>query len=392
MSIEDETTIVRQWAAIYDAVYESAEGSSGADFSGWRSSITGENYSVAETAEWLRGTAEEILRLEPESVLELGAGTGLVVEAVLPHVKRYVGTDISATAVARMNRDHGHRAGTRFLVADADSPDLPGGFDVVVLNSVVHHFPGAGYLRRALGRAVRACAPGGAVFLGDVHSLPLRDALRLCVLEATEPGELSAAEVRGRLAAMADRERELVIDPAFFPAFAAEHSLVADIRLKPGAYDTEMNLFRYDVRLRPAGPGLVSPGATARVPWDFRDAERLVDETAADELPVTVTGIVHPDLDPPVAALTTVRRLADEERVDVTALLARARATCTGGIRPAALREVAAERGLACHCLPAHSESARYDAVLAPLSRASGLAADVVDEPGRPLINLPRPQ
>ncbi|MET8727379.1 class I SAM-dependent methyltransferase [Streptomyces parvus] len=391
MGAGEEARIVRQWAAIYDAVYESAEDTAGADFGGWRSSITGENYSETETAEWLGGTVDAILGLKPETVLEIGAGTGLVAERLLPHVRRYVGTDISATAVARMERDYGHHPGTEFRCADADAGDLPGGIDVVVLNSVIHHFPGEEYLRRALARAVRACAPGGTVFLGDVHSLPLRDTLRLCVLAARSRGELTAGQVRDGLSDQAARERELVIDPAFFPAFAAEHGLVADVRLKPGACDTEMNLFRYDVRLRPDDGTLVAPGATPRMPWDSRDAARLVADASATGLPVTVTGILHPDLAPPVGVLSALRGSDPATRVDVPALLADARAARPEGIRPAELSTRAAEHGLVCFCLPAGSESAAYDAVLASPAEASGTVAEAAVAVDRPLINIPRP-
>ncbi|MEU9703566.1 class I SAM-dependent methyltransferase [Streptomyces sp. NPDC047981] len=386
-----EARIVRQWAAIYDAVYESAEDTTGADFGGWRSSITGENYSETETAEWLDGTVDAILGLKPETVLEIGAGTGLVAERLLPHVRRYLGTDISATAVARMERDYGHHPGTEFRCAHADAGDLPAGFDVVVLNSVIHHFPGEDYLRRALTRAVRACAPGGTVFLGDVHSLPLRDTLRLCVLAARSRGERTAGQARDGLTALGARERELVIDPAFFPAFAAEHGLVADIRLKPGACDTEMNLFRYDVRLRPDDGTLITPSATRRVPWDARDAARLLADTAATGLPVTVTGIRHPDLAPPVGVLSALRRSDPAEPVNVPALLAEARAARPDGIRPAELSALAAERGLVCFCLPAVSESAGYDAVLASPGEASGTVAETTAGTDRPLINIPCP-
>ncbi|WP_093802451.1 class I SAM-dependent methyltransferase [Streptomyces sp. Wb2n-11] len=392
MGTDSEARIVGQWAAIYDAVYESAEDSSGADFAGWRSSITGENYSPAETAEWLDGTVDEILSLGPDSVLEIGAGTGLVVAGLLPHVGRYVGTDISATAVARMTRDHGPHPGTEFRVGDADAPDLPDGFDVVVLNSVIHHFPGPGYLRRALERAVKACAVGGTVFVGDVHSLPLREALRLCVLAGRSPGETTAGRVRELLAEQAAQERELVIEPAFFPAFAAEHGLVADMRLKPGVCATEMNLFRYDVRLRPAGTPLIVPGSHRTVPWDGRTAARLVADAAGKGGAVTVTGLLHPDLAPPVTALGELRGLDAVARVDVGALLDGAHAAGEGGVRPGELRALAAANGLACYCLPAARESARYDAVLAPEGAASGPAAEAAPLSGRELTNVPRLQ
>ena len=62
-------------------------------------------------------------------------------------------------------------------VARGSLPELaalePSTVDTVVLNSVVQYFPGIDYLARVLEGAVRAVRPGGAVFVGDVRSLPL---------------------------------------------------------------------------------------------------------------------------------------------------------------------------------------------------------------------------
>ena len=45
------------------------------DTVGWNSSYTGQPFPAAEMREWLDGTADRILSLQPESVLEIGCGT-----------------------------------------------------------------------------------------------------------------------------------------------------------------------------------------------------------------------------------------------------------------------------------------------------------------------------
>jgi SAM-dependent methyltransferase len=374
-AVDLEARIVEQWTLIYDAVYQGDGDTRGPDFVGWRSSITGENYSDAETAEWLDGTVSEILELHPTSVLEVGAGCGLVTGGLLPHLRRYVGTDIAATAVTRMSQTYADDPRVRFLVRAADDVEDLGTFDVVVLNSVIHHFPSAGYLRRALDQAVRACVPGGAVFVGDVPSLPLRELLYLCRLAAGSLGRLPALAVRDRLAAAAAHERELMVDPTFFAAFAAEHGLAADVRLKPGRRGTEMNLFRYDVRLRPRTDALICLEEVPCVPWRRASWDALLHEVTTTGLPAAVPGIPRPDLAPLVAALAVLRRLPPDAPIDLVALLtappAGASARASLGVVPADLVRLAAERGLACYCTPA-AEPARYDAVLTAVPERGG--------------------
>ncbi|GAA0900281.1 class I SAM-dependent methyltransferase [Virgisporangium aurantiacum] len=370
MTVDVETRIVSQWATIYDAVYTTDGSSDEPDFAGWRSSITGENYTEAETAEWLDGTVAEIRALRPRRVLDVGAGSGLVVRELLSTVDEYVAVDISATAVERMSRTYGSRPGTRFLVRAADEIADLGPADVVVFNSVIHHFPGVEYLRRVIDRATSV---GRTVFLGDVHSLPLRDALRLCALAVRAPGPLTAGQVRGWLDNQNARERELILDPGFFVDVAAEHGLVADVRLKPGRHGTEMNLFRYDVRLRPPTDRLLDPASLRRTPW----------RGAVEFVPQVLTGIPHPGLLPSVRALETVRTLDPSAPVDVAGLLTEP----AEGIAPADLRADVERHGLTCYCVPS-TEPGRYDAVIAEgrwdgVTRTSDPAGD------RPAANRP---
>jgi SAM-dependent methyltransferase len=381
MTIDVETRIVAQWATIYDAVYTTDGSNDEPDFAGWRSSITGENYTAAETAEWLDGTVSGVRDLLPASgprrVLDVGAGSGLVVRELVSTVDSYVAVDISATAVERMRRTYGARPGTRFLVRAADEiadlgpADSP--FDVVVFNSVIHHFPGVEYLRRVIAGAAAA---GRTVFLGDVHSLPLRDALRLCALAVRAPGPLTAGRIRTWLDGQHARERELVLDPGFFVDVAAEHGLVADVRLKPGRHGTEMNLVRYDVRLLAPTGRILDPATLPKIPWPG----------GFERTPHVLTGVPHPGLTPSVRALETVRRLDSAEPVDVTALVG----SPGEGVAPADLRAEAERHGLTCYCVPS-TVPGRYDAVVAP-GRWDGVAWTTPPPDGRPAANEPAAQ
>src|SRR5205807_805833 len=71
----------------------------------------------------------------------------------------------------------------------------PAGFDVVVLNSVAQYFPDVRYLMNVLRLALGALAPGGAVFVGDVRSLPLLEAFATSVELAQAPDVLDVRDV-----------------------------------------------------------------------------------------------------------------------------------------------------------------------------------------------------
>jgi SAM-dependent methyltransferase len=123
-----------------------------------------------------------LLRLLPASglgdLLDIGTGTGRMVELLGPRVQRVVGVDLSREmlAVARVNLE---RAGVRHgSVRQADMYQLPfpsASFDAAVIHQVLHY---AEQPERAIGEAARVLRPGGRLLVVDFlpHSLEtLRD-------------------------------------------------------------------------------------------------------------------------------------------------------------------------------------------------------------------------
>ena len=69
------------------------------DFRGWNSSYTDDPIPLEEMVEWRSATVDRIMALQPRRVLEIGAGSGLVLSQIAPQCEHYVGTDMSAVAV-----------------------------------------------------------------------------------------------------------------------------------------------------------------------------------------------------------------------------------------------------------------------------------------------------
>jgi amino acid adenylation domain-containing protein len=255
---------VERWRELYDQTYAqgappAADGDLEFNLQGWNSSYTDEPIPAAEMREWLEGTVGRLLALPHRRVLEVGCGTGLLLFRVAPEAERYRGTDFSAVALAQVRAGLARRGLPEVELAQGLADDWsgvrPGDFELVVLNSVVQYFPGVDYLVKVLAGAVAAVAPGGAVFVGDVRSLPLLEAFHASVELHRAADGLPAAELARRARRGVAGEEELVVDPALFLALARRLPAVRRVQvlMKRGRAANELTRFRYDVVLHVGG-------------------------------------------------------------------------------------------------------------------------------------------
>src|SRR5262249_927721 len=143
-SADHDAEIVEQWQHIYDDLYDAEDAVSGfgMDFRGWNSSYTDDPIPLEEMVEWRSATVDRIMALGPRRVLEIGAGSGLVLSQIAPHCEHYVGTDMSAVAIGKLARSLEQiawRDRVQLLTQPAHVTEgLPQGyFDTVILNSVI---------------------------------------------------------------------------------------------------------------------------------------------------------------------------------------------------------------------------------------------------------------
>ncbi|WP_156669529.1 non-ribosomal peptide synthetase, partial [Mycobacterium sp. E3339] len=279
-SADHDADNVEEWQNLYDDLYGAElESRFGMDFRGWNSSYTGDPIPLDEMVEWRAATVDRIMALQPRRVLEIGAGSGLLLSQIAPRTEQYVATDFSPVAIDNLARSLEQlqpqwRDRVELLTQPAHVTDhLPRGhFDTIVVNSVVQYFPNAGYLAEVIDNAMTLLAPGGTLFIGDVRNHALQGAFQTAIV-LTRAGEAAsdtdAAEIRQRVRHAMLGETELLLSPEFFTTWALTCPAAGglDIQVKRGFADNELNRFRYDVVIHKA-PAEVRSVATAPTwPW-----------------------------------------------------------------------------------------------------------------------------
>ncbi|HEX3531123.1 MAG TPA: condensation domain-containing protein, partial [Thermoanaerobaculia bacterium] len=259
----EQTEQVSQWGEIFDNIYrdEAAENDSTFNTIGWNSTYSGEPLPLSEMEEWLDDTIDRIVTLDPHRLLEIGCGTGMILFRIAPRAEHYTGTDVSGRALSYVQSQLGRAGlngpeGDRVQLLRKSAHQLDGmktdSFDTVIVNSVAQYFPSADYLAEVVTRAVDLVRPGGAIFLGDLRSLPLLEAFHTSLELFQAAPETPLARLRQKVLARRGDENELVIDPAFFTALRERLPKLGRIEVYPkhGRAHNELTGFRYQVVLR----------------------------------------------------------------------------------------------------------------------------------------------
>ena len=241
---------IEHWQRLYEETMASEVEDASFNITGWNSSYTGQPIPAEEMREWRDHTVARILECKPRRVLEIGCGTGLLLAEVAPQCESYHGLDFS-----RQSLDNVEKLGlanvtlTEGMAHELDG--LPGGYDLVILNSIVQYFPSLDYLLEVLRAAHQKLAPGGRIFLGDLRHLETLESFHLSVLQARSPHLERLAE---RLGARVAQEEELCLSPALFARLGLTGLEQARVWPKRGRAQNELTRFRYEAVLGPAEP------------------------------------------------------------------------------------------------------------------------------------------
>jgi SAM-dependent methyltransferase len=344
----------KEWRTVFDRLQKNTASSAAGEGSktrGWNSTYTKQPIPDREMQEWIESTVQEILPLHPVEVLEVGCGTGLLLLRIAPTSKRFVGVDFSPASLksltSQMAGYQGDMSAVTLLEHAADNlKDIESNsFDTTIINSVVQYFPSLEYLTRVWEGVLRTTKPGGAIFAGDVRSLPLLKAFSTSVELFQAPAHLRLSELRERIRRRMNQERELVISPAYFLALQRDNPRISRVEIRPrwGNSDNEMTRFRYNVTLfldSHEQKRLVEPH------WLDWTREGMTLDKVRDLLQsgiemLAIKGVVNARVEKDIEALA---RLANSEDQATAGDLKQALGvTPTRGVHPNDLRSVARE-------------------------------------------------
>ena len=162
---------------------------------GWKSSYTGEHMTQEEMNEYADNVLIKLRKhLHIHSkVMEIGCASGITTQKLCPFVGKYIATDLSEFMVKKLQRkflDQDKYSHVKVICAHADQiGKLFHGqiFDVIIINSVVHCFPGHNYLHKVLAMCENLLSEEGVLFIGDIMDLDLKGKL-IASLKAFKKG------------------------------------------------------------------------------------------------------------------------------------------------------------------------------------------------------------
>lgn len=316
--------LVDTWKSQFESTYGSIHLRGEPIFAGWDSSHAGTRIPESEMVEWQRCTIVRLLALQPSNVIDIGCGTGLLLQHLAPCCNSYRGIDISATAISYLRESIQQRADLQHVELRQSAAhewvrDESAGTDLVILNSVVQYFPGIDYLLDVLERAVAAVKPGGHVFIGNVRHAGLLRAFHASTQLAKALPDSTMAEIKAHLERAVVQEKELFVSPEFFMALTSRLPSItkAAIHLKRGNGDNELTKYRYDVVLH------IGVSATAKsssqMQWNAGETTigHLVSYVQACSVSnVRVCGVPNRRVMHDILALRNLQKSGDHQRLE----------------------------------------------------------------------------
>ena len=281
---------VAQWQEVDNAIYSQSNdvGDPTLNLIGWNNSYDGKAIPEAEMQDWVKQTSDRILSQNPQRVLELGCGTGMLLFRIGPVCDLYLGTDISQEALDYIDR---HLNAIKcdqnqIKLSQREASNFSGienhSFNGVVINSVTQHFPSGDYLFEVLEKAVNVISDSGFVFVGDIRNRDLLEVFHTSVQLHQADDNLSIEQLRQRIQTRIRNEEDLVISPDFFLALQECLPKIScvEIQLKRGRYHNELSKFRYDVFLH-VNQNNVILNPTYCLDWqqnslDFQSVKKLI--------------------------------------------------------------------------------------------------------------------
>ncbi|WP_297823662.1 non-ribosomal peptide synthetase [Segetibacter sp.] len=259
---EKETALyqeqVNSWKDVYDIEYAQHDKQlkdEEFDIGIWKDSFTGSNIPEDQMREWVQDIADVILSEDAGEVLEIGCGTGLIYYQLAGKVKKYIGTDFSASSVNRIKeriskgvKDYGP---TGLQVCAAHEINLNGDqkVDTIVINSVVQYFPGEDYMSEVIAKSMSLLRNKGRIIIGDVRDKRLLELFKGRLQLQKLQRSVSVREFNWVVDQEVLKEEELCFLPEYFYNLKSLYPEISHVQItwKHGEFINELSLYRFNV-------------------------------------------------------------------------------------------------------------------------------------------------
>ncbi len=334
---------------------------------------------------------DRLVGLRARRVVEIGCGDGTLLRALAPHCAEYAACDLSRATIERARADLARLAAppaATLLLGEAfELDDLPQRhYDLVVLDSVVHCFPGLAHLEQVLRSAVDRVRPGGRVFVGNVRSLALDRAFHaLTELTRADPADL-ASQLRARVAAAERLEDDLLVDPRWFPALRRVLPRITAVELSLRSGPSVGSRFDAVLHLDEAVP---ATALDVTLTWDPGRGLHPLAEALANGRPRSAFLRGVPDRR--CALALAAQRGLDEPLPGATAARLRLACGSAGGVSPEEVADVARRHGYSAHAALDTRSPGHVDVLLTQdgTGQPDVLVAPDVEEPLEGCANAP---
>lgn len=259
------------WEVFWDSIYRFSRPESNGEFNsaGWFDRKTLSPIPQSTMLEWVLSTVDRIRQLNPQKILDVGCGAGLLMHQLIDHCTSYVGVDYSREAVNLLRRNLAGRSKLNVDVIRTDAAEVVDlvdqEFDLVIVNSVIQYFPDQDYLQRCFERLASVLSRTGAIFCGDVLNSDLHVATHVYHALNKYTTDAPASQVKRAVAASVNSDAVLTLSPAQFRNSIAQ--IMPDLSFRSlvrrGTEKSPMNLFRYDSLISKEFPNKCIPGRSA---------------------------------------------------------------------------------------------------------------------------------
>ncbi|HLB43333.1 MAG TPA: amino acid adenylation domain-containing protein [Gammaproteobacteria bacterium] len=246
---KDDDRKTDAWRNVYEDIYSvDNDFDARENFSGWKNSLTRENFSRAEMQNWLNSAIKNITSMSPEKILEIGSGTGLLLFKLWDKCEHYTAVDFSQTAIKLasdiLKNDKDAKQKVTLLNCEADKIQQIFAqsckFDLIILNSVIQYFPNIDYFERVIAQATALLTDDGVIYIGDIRDYSL---LKLFYAQKYK--------TKNEIEHAVTHENELCIAPAYFYSSnkRMENLTCKMVHQRTFRDPIELSRYRYDVFL-----------------------------------------------------------------------------------------------------------------------------------------------